>query len=145
MHKEETIHFSLSVISGLLVGYLTSNYWALLPALVAGFLVDVDHLIDYLHYSKLKKFNIKDFFSGRFFDSSGKVYVLFHGYEYAFIFLILAIFLPKLNWIFCSLSLSHLLHLLYDTLSNKPKWLTYSIIYRAINNFDHDKFDFRKG
>jgi len=145
MIKEEITHFSLSIIAGVIIGYLTSNYYAILIALVSGFFIDFDHLIDYCIYTKFQKFNLKEFLSGKFFDYSGKVYVVFHGYEYILIFLIVALAVPSLNWFFYSLALSHLLHLIYDTISNKPKWPTYFIIYRAINNFDHSKFDFKKG
>jgi len=145
MFKEETIHLSLSIIAGIIIGYLTSNYYAILVALISGFFVDCDHLIDYFVYTKFKKIDLREFFSGKFFDYSGKVYVLFHGYEFSVLFVLLAILYPALSWFFYSLALSHLLHLIYDMASNKPKWPTYFIIYRAINNFDHDKFDFKKG
>ncbi len=141
---EESIHLSLSLLVGATVGSLTGNYWAMLAALLAGFFVDTDHLIDYIAFKKFKGLNLKEFLSGKFFDDSGKVYVLFHGYEFALIYLFAGIFWSQFNWLFLALGLSHFLHLLYDQISNKPIWPTYFISYRIAHNFNHNDFQFKK-
>ena len=142
MLKDEIIHFILSIIAGTVVGYFTNNLWAIPVALVSGFFIDGDHLIDYFIYQGTK-FNLAEFLSGKTFDLSGKVYVFFHGFEYAIIFAITGVLLPHLSWLFFSLALSNLFHLIFDTISNKPIWPTYFLTYRIIKNFDHKIFDFK--
>lgn len=142
MPKDEIKHFILSIIAGAIVGYFTHNWWTIPVALISGFFIDADHLIDYLLY-RGAKFNLAEFLSGRIFDLSGKVYVFFHGFEYAIILIILGIAIPNLSWLFLSLGFSNLFHLIYDTVSNKPVWPAYSIIYRAAVKFDHNTLDFK--
>jgi len=145
MLREETIHFTLSIIAGVMVGWLTGNYWAVPVALVSGFFIDTDHLVDYVLYKKFRGLNLKEFFGAKYFDASGKVIVPLHGYEYGIILIVIGSFIPNLDWFYWSLGVSTLLHLIYDVLSNHPKWQTYSIIFRIYHNFDHRVFDFKKG
>ncbi len=145
MFFDEIIHFLLSLTAGIAVGYLTGNYYAVLFAILFGFFIDlVDHSIDYLIYTKGKKFNINYFLSGKYFDDSGKVYLIFHGFEYAIILFILALVFKEFAWIFLSIGVSLFLHLVYDTISNKPVWPTYFILYRACHGFNHKDFKFPK-
>lgn len=145
MFFDEIIHFLLSLTAGITVGYLTGNYYAILLAMLSGFFIDlIDHSIDYLIYTKGKKFDIKFFLSGKYFDDSGKVYLIFHGFEYAIILFILALIFKEFAWIFLSAGTSLFLHLVYDTISNKPVWPTYFILYRSFYNFNHDNFKFSK-
>lgn len=142
MLTDEIIHFTLSIIAGALVGYFANNFWAIPVALISGFFIDADHLIDYLLYSS-GKFSLANFRSSRYFDNSGKVYVFFHGFEYAVIFFVIGLLIPNLSWLFFSLALSNLFHLIFDTISNKPIWPTYFITFRIAKNFNHKSFDFK--
>lgn len=144
MLKDEFFHFSLSLIVGTLVGYFAHNWWAVPAALVSGFLIDGDHFIDYFIHNRLEYFDINEFKSGEYFDKFGKVYVFAHGFEYAVILIVLAIFIPKFAWLFYSLGISNLLHLLYDTIYNKPIWPTYFISFRIAKKFEHKIFKFPK-
>ena len=143
MLKDEIVHFILSIIAGVIVGYFMHNWWAVPVALISGFFIDADHLIDYFIYHRAK-FNLREFFSGKTFDLSGKVYIFFHGYEYALVFAIIGLLLPNLSWLFFSLALSNMFHLIFDTISNKPIWPTYFITYRLAKRFSHKAFCFRK-
>lgn len=138
MLKDEAVHFLLSITVGVCVGYITGNWWALPMALASGFLIDADHLIDYFIYSG-GKFSIGEFRSSNYFDRSGKVYVFAHGFEYAIALIILGLIFPHLGWLFFSLGISNLLHLLYDTAVNGAIWPTYFISFRIAKNFDHKK------
>jgi len=143
MLKDEFIHFTLSIIAGVIVGYFFNNWWAVPVALISGFFIDSDHLIDYHLYSRAK-FNLAEFKSGEYFNKSGKVYVFAHGYEFAIILTIFGFALPGLSWFFFSLALSNFLHLFYDTISNKPIWLTYFLTFRIAKNFNHKSFEFKR-
>lgn len=142
MIKDEITHFILSIIAGAVSYMIFDNLWAILVALIFGFLIDSDHIIDYLIYKKKVTFSSREFFTGKFFDYSKKVYVFFHGFEYAIVMALIAIWVIDLRWALIAASLSLVLHLIYDTISNRPKWQTYFILFRLVNNFDHDKFEF---
>lgn len=144
MLKDEVFHFSLSVFIGVLIGYLTGNWWSVPVALLGGFFIDADHFIDYFIQNRLERFNIHEFKSGEYFDKMGKVYVFAHGFEYAVILIVLGIIYPQLSWLFFSLGISNLLHLLYDTFANGAIWPTYFITFRMYHNFSHKKFNFSK-
>jgi len=144
MLKDEIKHFFLSLTAGLIVGYRLGNYWAIALALLSGFCIDADHLIDYGIYKKFRGFDLKEFLSGKFFDYSGKVYVFFHGFEYVVVLIILGIIWPYLGWVFFSLALSLLFHLIFDTFYNRPSLPTYFIFYRIYHHFNHKNFDFKR-
>lgn len=139
---DEVIHFSLSIFAGVIVGYFTNNWWAVPVALISGFFIDTDHLIDYFIYRR-GKFSLKEFLSGKTFDLSGKLYLFFHGFEFAIILAVIGLLVPHLSWLFFSLALSNLFHLIYDTVSNKPVWPAYFFTYRIAKKFDHKLLDFK--
>lgn len=143
LKKDEILHFILSIIAGVTIGYFCGNWWAIPVALVSGFFIDADHLIDYCIYTKLRRFNLAEFTAAEYFDHMGKVYIFAHGYEFVIIAAILGKVFPTYGWLFFALALSHIFHLLYDTISNKPIWPTYFLIYRIAKNFDHSAFDFK--
>lgn len=140
MGKDEIIHLLLSLASGLFIGYFFHDYSYVYLAIISGFLIDTDHLIDYFLYKRSFKFSLREFLTGYFFDYSAKVYVFFHGFEYAFVFILLGFFFK--SPVFYTLGLSLFLHLLFDTISNKPVWPTYFILFRLFYKFDHQKFGF---
>lgn len=116
MLKDEIKHCLLSIFAGLIVSYFFRNYWAVLISLFSGFFIDADHLIDYFLFTRCRRFDLKEFFSGTYFDQSGKVYVFAHGFEYVIILAVLGIIYPNLTWIFYSLSLLLFFHLVFDTI-----------------------------
>ena len=124
----ELIHSILS----LLVGWY---FWqsigvaGVIAVLAAGFLVDSDHLFDYWLYVKdLKKFSIRQFLSSEHFKKSGKLYIVFHAWEYGLGMLMLGYGLkvPTLT----AMGVSYLLHLTVDQATNDVRWKTYFVSYR---------------
>ena len=144
MLKDEITHFLLSLFAGTLVSLFFGHYDLVPIALLSGFFIDADHLIDYCLFRKFKNFSLKEFFSGRYFDYSGKVYVFFHAFEYVLILLILGVIFKDFQWLYFSLGLSLLFHLLFDTFYNRPKWPTYFVFYRIYHRFNHNYFCFKK-
>ena len=145
MLKDEFIHLTLSIIAGLIIYAFTGNAWVFGLAVLSGFAIDGDHLIDYFIYliGKKKKFSLAEFFKAHYFDEQGKVYLFLHGFEYAAVLIILGFFISNLNWLFWPLGLSLIFHLIYDTISNKPIWPTYFISFRISKNFNHQAFCFK--
>jgi len=129
----EIIHLSLSTVIGLLF-WPTSGIFGLVGAICAGFLVDSDHLIDYLIYLKnWRKFSLKQFISSEQFVKTNKLYIFFHSWEYGLIFLILGITLNQP--IITTISISYLTHLTIDQLTNDVRPTTYFILARARHGF----------
>lgn len=150
----EITHIVLSLVVAWFFYRYAKNIWVYIVSFLGGFFLDADHLFDYFKFKGGFAFNFQEFISSAYFDAVHKVFLLFHGYEYALILSIIAIVLLSIKSIawkskqvfaFCLLafSISTFLHLVYDQLSYKPKPLTYSIIYRSSLNFDHDSLGFR--
>jgi hypothetical protein len=146
-----SLHISIHVFSGLVAGYFVWRLWKKpLPAFISSFagavLIDFDHFIDYflafgMNFSASWRINY--FTNGYQFLKTDKIYILFHGWEYIIIFLILGLFIFKkktARTVFVALALGMLFHLTYDTNANAGmRFRSYSIIYRAENNFDLEK------
>lgn len=78
----ELIHLLLSLTTGLIF-YLVYRKWSVfLWAIIGGFLVDMDHLIDYFLWKRSLSFNLGEFMAGDQFTGSGKLYIFLHSYEW---------------------------------------------------------------
>lgn len=133
------IHFASSLVAGFLAWFfLGEPLFALLGAILGGFFIDIDHLIDYF-LAFGAKFKMKHFLKGDQFLKSDKIYVLFHGWEYGILLLIVSLGAqlqaPAGVFIF-ALGLGGLFHLVADTAINHGmSFKAYSIVYRAVNSF----------
>lgn len=154
MLKHELIHIILSVLGGLIVFRFYRNWKVFIYSFLGGFFIDIDHLFDYFRYKKVFIFNLSEFEKGLFFKATNKVFVLFHGFEYAIILilvgLILIYFIKKLSdkklaaaWFMIVFGLSLFFHLCFDQYSYRPKWQAYFISYRIYCYFDHNKLGFK--
>ena len=86
-----------------------------------GVMMDVDHLFDY--YQRFAK------------GKDGKIYVLFHGWEYSLLgLLILAFFYHPP--VFIAAVMAHLAHVATDQWHNGFSKLGYSITFRAVKRFN---------
>ncbi|MBF0103508.1 MAG: hypothetical protein HQK77_21635 [Desulfobacterales bacterium] len=134
------MHFSASLIIGIFfANAFNEPAFTLFGALLGGFFIDGDHLFDHWIVLGIKNFKLKDFFAGKSFKKSNKVYVLFHGWEYPLLisFVTFAAVTDKASAAFLiAFAVSLLAHLIIDTLTNEVKPLGYSVLYRVIHNFD---------
>ena len=139
------LHLSIHVFFAILCGFVAWLAWkktmaAFLSALISGVAVDFDHLFDYFMAFGWS-FNLAYFIKGFEFLKTGKMYTLFHGWEYAIVFG-LAVFIFKnktVKTIFLALSLGLFVHLCSDVIIDKVPIKSYSIIYKIKNNFDLEK------
>jgi hypothetical protein len=93
-------------------------------------------------YKRFKGFSLSEFFSGRYFDITGKVILPLHGFEWvAVIFFAIFVF-PHQYPVLIALGLGLLFHLLYDAIFNGPIWPTYFFCFRLYHHFDHKVFKF---
>ena len=117
---------ALSIMEGINVNFI---YLCLL----FGWLIDLDHLIDFLILVKKKDlFNLNLFLSGSYFKKTQKIYIFLHSYEITF-FLFISSIMVEQNIFY--VALAHFFHLLQDQISNKVKKFSYFFIYRLLNNF----------
>lgn len=132
------IHFSLSLVVGGIVWIIWKKpIESFVSAICGGFLVDLDHFLDYLFAFGLH-FRSDYFFHGYQFLKSDKIYVLFHGWEYVII-LGAGVFAAKsikVKSVLLGLSLGMLVHLSADVILNEMPVKSYSISYRISQNFD---------
>lgn len=137
------IHFSFSLLAGFIVWRIWKQPLASFAAGISGgFLIDSDHLIDYLSAFGIN-FNLFQFFSGAQFSNSGKIYVLFHGWEYIILFMSAALIIKqkmRLKSAFLALALGIFFHLSADmAINDGMRFRGYSILYRIKNNFAIEK------
>ncbi len=137
------IHASLSILIGFLVSlYFGSTLILISVALLMGFLIDVDHLIDY--FLSFKKFNLKRFLKSQQFVVSGRVIKLFHAWELVFVLIVIALFFSHnllIQAILISAGFSLFIHLLSDCLINREPIIFYFFLYRYKKNFLIDDLD----
>ena len=123
---------------------LFGNAWAIPVALLSGFFIDTDHFFDYLLFKKFRNLSLREFYPCELFNIWAKVILPFHGFEYVLIMFVIAFYIPEYQWWLFALSGSLLLHLIYDTISNKPYWPTYFITFRIMKRFRHSEFRFKQ-
>lgn len=136
------IHFSLAVMSGYLPGrYFGLPLLGLLAGLLGGFLIDLDHVLEYFFVFGLN-FNFDRFFSGWQFLKSDTIYLIFHAWEWVALFLVLAFlfrFRKNIKIFLLVFALAITVHLISDSLINNYPPRFYTISYRASQDFSAER------
>ena len=135
------IHFFFSLLAGFLVFRIWKKPLAsFASAIFGGVLVDSDHLIDYL-LAFGYHFRLDYFTQGYQFLKSDKIYILFHAWEYVAVLLLIALLVKNktARSIALGLGIGLFFHLSTDVVIDAVPIRTYSIIYRAENNFEIQK------
>jgi len=133
------IHFLLAVLSGYLIGkYFDTKILGILSGIIGGFLIDLDHVLEYLIVFR-GHFNFQYFFEGRQFLLSEKLHLYFHAWELIPVFLLIAYFYRNnklIKIIAIAIAFSGAVHLTSDVAINRVPLKFYSFIYRASNGFE---------
>lgn len=123
------------------LGISLANYWqfrskkAACASFLVGFLVDLDHVVDYVKAHGWK-FNWSKFSEAAHENYSGKLFLPLHSFELLALFYITCRS-PKLKPYRHGISMSLLLHLLLDQKCNpRRKPLTYFLCNRIKNRFN---------
>jgi len=121
----------LTVIFGNQVGWVR----AFVLSFGFGFLLDVDHLIDYFIYLRRfkRKCELQEFVSGSYFKVSGKFYVFLHSWELSFVWLLL--YIVWRNELFLVVFSAQFTHLIVDQITNNMNLRTYFLCYRYKKKF----------
>ncbi len=135
------IHLLIHASLALLVGWLAGLYFGrpalmILVALLTGFFIDLDHLLEYLFF--FQAFNLNDFLNSQHLLESGQAFLYFHGWEFVFLLFVLALIFYRrqlIKAILITAALSLFVHLVSDCFINQLPPRFYSIIYRAKHNF----------
>jgi len=136
-------HLPEAVIIGGAGWWVSGNYACLFAALLSGWLIDVDHLIDFAWYGFHSE-GVIDWSlmaTGEYFNINRKVIVPFHSWEITLILLAGANALPmehRLVWF--SAAAAHGAHILHDQFTYRVKPLGYSFLVRLIGGFRQENF-----
>ncbi len=122
------------ILSGALLGsgiyLLTGKKEAAFLSFINSFICDTDHVLEYGAYcvKNKKRPDIKTFFKGSYFGEEGRIFIVFHGYEYLFIAAAGA--LIGKSTALGSAAAGYALHMILDTIGNDATFKGYLITYR---------------
>ena len=155
LFKDELVHFSLSLITGVILWGIFGSPLLIFACLLLGFFIDADHLTDYFYcFFRLDKkirnknlfnivFHIKHFFTPEFYVlRSRKIIVPLHGWEYIPIFWLLLRTLGNvfgingLEWAV----IAYIVHLSWDQHTCAGTWRSYFFVYRLKNKFSYSAY-----
>ncbi len=133
-----SIHFATSILAWFIVyKYFYKNVYVFFVAILWWFLIDADHFVDYWFYLWHIDFNLEAFLSWEHFKHTSKLYLIFHWWEYPFIWFVLFGRLKnKIRYFVLSFSIALFLHISSDVFINWMKIEWYSISYRIYRNFE---------
>lgn len=106
-------------------------------AAAAAVFCDVDHVLEYGIYcvKNKEKPDINHFLSGHYFEQEGKIFIVFHAYEYLLALFILFLAAMRHGWkvkrYVGAAFAGYALHMGLDTIGNDCTIKGYSICYRA--------------
>ena len=138
-------HIACGTVSGTATYIITKSLPCSFACCLANFLFDLDHCLEYAVFciKNTEKPSLKHFFSGKYFEEKKTLCVIFHGYEYIFIFLVISILsffagFPT-AWIWAGILIGYSEHMIFDLIGNDCSLRGYSLIYRAFVHFDINK------
>lgn len=138
-------HFLVSSSLAILVAASANSYYAGIICFCAGILPDLDHFIEYILHFGIKGITLKKVYAtsvkSRDYegpDTFSKLYLLFHSHELLILLWAGYFFGGSSNLL--ALATGYSSHLIMDLVGNPVHFMGYSIICRAIKNFDLNKF-----
>ena len=118
---------------------MTLHSWpATLGCFFSGFLIDIDHYLEYYLLRKKFPYRYKDLVDFCCYNNEGKVYLIFHAYEYLFI-LWFSIYFFHLGLLWLGFAIGLTTHLIFDQFTNPIKPLFYFLTFRIKNQFEKTK------
>ena len=113
---------------------ITQSWPGALVCFFSGVLVDIDHVFDYCIAKRKIFFTYMGLYSFCGAEKSGKLYLIFHTYEFIFILWVFIIYLC-LDVVWLGLAVGISTHILFDRLSNPLKPGVFFIWYRIKHKF----------
>ncbi|MBP7791747.1 MAG: hypothetical protein KA120_01660 [Candidatus Goldbacteria bacterium] len=113
--------------------YFTHSWFYTLVSVFSGFLVDFDHVFDYIREEK--RFSLKDMFVKSYLGDFKKLYIIFHAFEYVPLVWIITLFVKDYTFAVV-FTISYLSHMIPDQMANNTKPFGYFLTYRIKKKFD---------
>jgi hypothetical protein len=140
MKMEQHIAVSVPVAAG--TWFMTHNWYYVAMALFLGFLIDVDHVFDYIREEG--RFDMRHLFQKSYEGDFRRFYVIFHAYEYIPLAW-LAGYLAH-NYTFSAVfTVAYLSHMIPDQLMNNVKPFGYFLSFRICKKFVMRELFYDKG
>lgn len=136
-------HIIISLALSTLFYLFTQSSWGALALFLSGFMIDLDHVIDFWISEKKMPWNVREFFDHFYRKRYSKTYILLHSLEFFPLIFVgfYGIFGKTIAW---GIIIGMLSHLTVDYLTNGAKPLSYFICYRILNKFDIKCFKEKK-
>jgi len=136
-------HMAVSVPVAAGAYFFTGGSWLYaLAAFFTGFLVDVDHVLDYIR--EMRKFDMKDMFIKSYKGDFNRLYVILHAWEYIPLALIAGAVTGHMTAALV-FSAAYFSHLLPDQLMNNTKPFGYFMTYRIMKKFKMSELFYKPG
>lgn len=137
-----TDHIGTSLAIGGLMSWWFQEWWLIGVALLTGWLIDADHLVDFTYFLMRRRsgsFDLSMVTTGAYFKLSGKVIVPLHSWELVFLWTVIWAGLGY-SAIAITGAVAWTVHLLHDQFSYRVTPLGYLFSYRAKRHFAHAGF-----
>jgi hypothetical protein len=135
-------HLGPALIIGGLASWWFQDWRLIGIALLTGWLIDTDHLVDFAYFLLHRKpgaFDRSMLTTGAYFRLNGKVIVPLHSWELALLWALAWSWAGEIG-IAVTGSLAWMAHLFYDQISYRVTPLGYFFSYRAKHRFAHAGF-----
>ena len=134
-------HLFSALLIGCLGWTISGDIYCIPSALFAGWLIDADHLFDFLYYIiRSKKLSLSFVRTGQYFKINNKIIVPLHSWEISILLLLLGIFIPEHRAPFISSAFAHASHLFQDQWTYRVRLHGYSFISRMNCRFKYRGF-----
>ncbi len=127
-------HVVVSAGLGAIFWVKSRDIRTLFISLLFGVLIDLDHLFDYFYATRRLTFNAGDFFKTRYWKISGRIFVIFHAFEYLPLVFFFWQGMKGRKWAVAATSAMSV-HLVADHLVNELQPFGYFLIYRIAHRF----------
>lgn len=126
-------HIVISIIISLIIYSVFRDFKIAVANLIAGVLIDVDHIPDYMYTKGKIYFDVKDFFNMCDELRLKKLFLVIHSYELLLSAIVIAFFYK--NAFYLGLVIGYTQHFIFDIFFNGVYIKGYSFIFRLNKNF----------
>jgi len=130
-------HIAASVVVSTALYFTFHSMAAAVSSCLAGILIDLDHIPDYIYSFGWKGFCYKDFESVCRHGKNKKFFLVLHSYELLLIFLTISLFTKNAVWLGIFVGFTQ--HILLDQVSNSVYRFSYFFFFRLKGNFAKER------
>ena len=131
-------HIAVSIIISSLIYFLFRSIAMAFASLLAGTLIDLDHIIDYIYTHGYKTISYRNLIEASRNYTYKKLFLFLHSYELLLLILLIYLLSRKIIWLGIFIGLAQ--HLLLDQFFNPVRKLFYFLSFRIKEKFDASNF-----